>query len=104
MRFVQTLSFTCPDEDALFALMTEWGEHTVGAIGYWQAVMMKDRDRPGAWVIWVEFPSHDEAMQNSNRPETDSYAARLRELVGDIEYRNFDLAGGSASVTKPSWA
>lgn len=101
MTFVQTLSFTCSDDDALFELMTDWGEHTVGAIGYWQSVMMKDRDRPGSWVLWVEFPSFDEAMQNSNRPETDGYARRLRELVGDIEYRNFDLVGGSASVSGP---
>jgi len=101
VTFIQTLSFSSEDEDGLFALMDEWGQHTVGAIGYWQSVIMKDRDRPGAFTIWVEFPSYEEAMQNSNRPETDGYARRLRDMVGEIEYRNYDLVGGAASVTGP---
>jgi len=92
MTFVQTLSFTCHDEDGLIALMQDWGEESVGAIGFWQAVIMKDRDDPDSYTIWVEFSSYEEAMQNSNRPQTDAYAYRIASLVeGYVLYTIFTL-------------
>ena len=72
MIFVQTLSFICHDEEGLNALFDQWGAETSSTIGYWQSVVMKDRDRPDRYTVWVEFPSYDEAMKNSSRPETDS--------------------------------
>ena len=101
MTFVQTLSFTCHDEDGLIALMQDWGEESVGAIGFWQAVIMKDRDEPDAYTIWVEFSSYEEAMQNSNRPQTDAYAKRLATLVdGGVRYTNYDLIAGEGSALR----
>jgi hypothetical protein len=100
--FVQTLSFTCHDEDALMALFDEWGSETAGEIGYWQSVVMKDRDKPDCFTVWVQFPSYEEAMRNSERPETDASAKKLFALVdGEVEYRNYDLVGGAASVIGP---
>ena len=102
MIFAQTLSFICNDEDGLNALFDEWGTETAGTIGYWQSVIMKDRDRADAFTVWVEFPSYEEAMKNSGRPETDAFAKRLFALVdGEVEYRNYDLVGGAASVIGP---
>jgi hypothetical protein len=39
-----------------------------------------DRDRPGFYLNIVEFDSHEAAMENSNRPETGEFAARLAKL------------------------
>ena len=101
MIFVQTMSFTCGDEDALIALFDVWEAETVEAMGFWQSVIMKDMDRPDGYTVWVQFSSYEEAMRNSARPETDANARKLRDLVGDIEYRNYDLIGGAASVIGP---
>ena len=100
--FVQTLSFTCKDEEALMALFDDWGSETASEIGYWQSVVMKDRDTPGQFTVWVQFPSFEEAMRNSSRPETDANARKLFALVdGEVDYRNYDLVGGAASVIGP---
>jgi len=39
-----------------------------------------DRDRPGVYLNIVEFDSYESAMENSNRPETGEFAARLAKL------------------------
>ena len=41
-----------------------------------------DRDRPGTYLPIVEFDSYESAMENSNRPETSDFAARLAVMVG----------------------
>jgi hypothetical protein len=39
-----------------------------------------DRDRPGVYLNIVEFESYEAAMENSSRPETGEFAARLAKL------------------------
>jgi hypothetical protein len=52
----------------------------------------KDRDRPDTYVQVVEFPSYEDAMANSELPETASFAERLRALCdGPLLFRNLDV-------------
>jgi hypothetical protein len=39
-----------------------------------------DRDRPGVYLNIIEFDSYEAAMENSKRPETGEFAARLAKL------------------------
>jgi hypothetical protein len=95
MTFIQTISFTTPDEGQLMKLMGEWEKDTPNAPGFRRTWILKDRDRPNAYMISAEFSSYDEAMKNSNRPETDAMAKRLFAMVdGEVEYRNYDLIRG----------
>ena len=52
----------------------------------------RDRDRANTYVQIVEFPSYEEAMTNSQLPETGEIAARLTELCdGPPTFRNLDV-------------
>ena len=44
------------------------------------------------YVQIVEFPSYEDAMSNSNLPETAAFAERLGKLCdGPMEFRNLDV-------------
>ena len=92
MAFVQTLAFEAADEQAVRSLMDDWDrESSKAAIGLQRYLLLKDHDRPNAYLLVVEFSSYEEAMRNSARPETDAFARRLADLVqGHVEYRNLD--------------
>lgn len=54
--------------------------------------LTSDRDRPNHYLNIVEFPSYDVAMENSNRPETSDFAARMQELCdAPVKYHNLDI-------------
>jgi hypothetical protein len=57
-----------------------------------RAVTTADRDRQGFYLSVVEFDSHDAAMENSSRPETNEYAARLAKLCdAPPKFYNLDV-------------
>ena len=57
-----------------------------------RGVQAQDRDRPNTYVQIVEFPSYEEAMRNSELPETGEIAGRLAELCdGPPTFRNLDV-------------
>jgi hypothetical protein len=51
-----------------------------------------DRDRPNTYVNIIEFESYESAMENSNRPETSAFAARMAGLCdGPPNFYNLDV-------------
>jgi len=51
-----------------------------------------DRDNPGRYMTVVRFESHEDAMQNSARPEIDEFARALAKLCdGPPSFRNLDV-------------
>lgn len=57
-----------------------------------RGMLTADRDRPGHYVQVVEFPSYEEAMENSNRPETSDFAERMAELCDSPPtFKNLDV-------------
>ena len=51
-----------------------------------------DRDRPGYYLNLVEFDSYESAMENSNRPETAEFSAKMAELCdGPPRFYNLDV-------------
>ncbi|GAA0900004.1 hypothetical protein [Pseudonocardia zijingensis] len=51
-----------------------------------------DRDRPGVYFNLVEFASYEAAMENSSRPETGEFAARLGKLCDEPpKFYNLDV-------------
>jgi quinol monooxygenase YgiN len=57
-----------------------------------RVTLTADRDRPGYYVNVVEFESHEAAMENSDRPETSAFAARMAELCeGAPKFTNLDV-------------
>ena len=93
MRFVQVIEFTTSRADELNALLDEWLEKTQGKRTATRGVQCRDRDRANTYVQIVEFPSYEEAMANSELPETAEVATRLAELCdGPPTFRNLDVS------------
>lgn len=92
MPFVQVIEMTTSRIDEVQDLMDEWVEKTEGRRKTGRSVFTADRDRENTYVQIVEFPSYDEAMQNSDLPETAEFAERLAKLCdGPPAFRNLDV-------------
>ena len=93
MKFIQIIEFTTSRADELDAMLDEWLERTQGKRTATRGVEARDRDRPNTYVQIIEFPSFEDAMANSELPETAEVAARLAELCdGPPTFRNLDVA------------
>lgn len=57
-----------------------------------RATTTEDRDRPGHYYVIVEFDSYEEAMQNSENPQTAEYSERMGILLeGPPAFHNLDV-------------
>ena len=94
MAFTQTMTVETDSAESLVDLLEDWHRDQHGvAPGYQGARLLADQDRPGRYVIEVDFSSEDEAQNNNSRPETQSWAEKLQELAqGQPEYHNLEVA------------
>lgn len=92
MPFVQIIEMTTTRPDEVEALVDEWRAQTAGRRTAQRGIFTKDRDRPDVYVQIVEFPSYEDAMANSDLPETAAFAERLALLCqGPMQFRNLDV-------------
>lgn len=92
VKFVQIIEFRTGRIDEFNALLDEWLVESKGWRTPTRALQCRDRDTSDTYVNIVEFPSHEEAMENSNRPETAGFAERLSKLCeAPPTFRNFDV-------------
>ncbi|MDN3024582.1 ester cyclase [Streptomyces sp. S.PB5] len=78
MTFVQLIDCRTSRFDEMNRLMDTWVEQTKGKRTATHTTIGKDRGDASHFVEIVEFPSYEEAMRNSNLPETDKI---FREMV-----------------------
>jgi steroid delta-isomerase-like uncharacterized protein len=78
MTFVQLIDCKTSRFDDMNRLMDSWVESTRGKRTATHSVIGKDRSDGSHFIEIVEFPSYEEAMRNSNLPETDRI---FREMV-----------------------
>ena len=92
MPFIQIIEYKTSKLDELNAALDGWLEATKGKRAASRGVQTKDRDGTNTYVQIVEFPSYDDAMANSNMPETGEFAAKLASLCeGPPSFRNLDV-------------
>jgi len=92
MRFVQTIEFRTSRIDEVNRLMDEWLANNEGSRIPTRGLVTRDRERDDTYVEIVEFPSYEEAMENSNRPDTTAFAERMAKLCdGPAVFRNLDV-------------
>lgn len=94
MEFVQIVEFSTSRIDEVRKLSDDFqaqmGEDPGGAGS--RAVITADRDTPGRYLVIAQFPSYEEAMANSNRPEVSAFAQAMAELCdGPPTFRNLDV-------------
>ncbi|MEU6260803.1 ester cyclase [Streptomyces sp. NPDC047043] len=78
MTFVQLIDCRTSRFDDINRLMDAWVEQTRGKRTATHAMVGKDHSDASHFIEIVEFPSYEEAMRNSNLPETDKI---FREMV-----------------------
>ncbi|WP_236788919.1 hypothetical protein [Amycolatopsis sp. GM8] len=83
MTFVQIIEYKTSHADEINGIMDRWLSETQGKRTATHAVLMSDRDQPGTYVEFVEFPSYDEAMRNSALPETGKFAQEITNLCSE---------------------
>lgn len=71
MTFVQLIECRTSRLDEMNRLIDDWVAQTRGRRTATHALVAKDRSDASHIVEVVEFPSYEEAMRNSNLPETD---------------------------------
>jgi|GEM_PF-2920287 len=80
MSFIQIIEYKTRRIDELNTALDAWLEKTKGKRASTRGVQTRDRDAENTYLQIVEFPSHDEAMANSQLPETAEFAAQLLVL------------------------
>jgi quinol monooxygenase YgiN len=92
MAFVQIMEVQASDYDAIEKLHEEWLAATEGERTVRRELVCQDRDRPGTYVIVVEFDSYEEAMKNSELPATAKIAEGMAALAKEPPtFRNLDV-------------
>ena len=90
MAFTQIIEIQTDDIEAMEKHVSEWHHSQRGvAPGYKHARILADGDRPGTYLLEVEFGSEAEAKKNDERPETNEWSRKTRALLnGEPSYRN----------------
>ncbi|MDH6519839.1 hypothetical protein M2164_006451 [Streptomyces sp. SAI-208] len=93
MKFVQIIGFETERLEEMRELMEEAGRRNAGREGGpTHRMLLKDRDKPNHYLALIEFDSYDEAMRNSDDPETGKLAEQLGALsMGERVYINCDV-------------
>lgn len=92
MGFIQMIEYKTTRIDELNVALDAWLEQTKGKRAATRGTQTRDRDAENTYVQIVEFGSYEDAMANSNLPETGEFAARLASLCdGPPTFRNLEL-------------
>ena len=77
MDYIQVMEATTSDPEAMFAAEKEWFAATEGKRTVRRSIVTRDRNNPERHVIIVFFDSYESAMENSELPETQAFAAKM---------------------------
>jgi hypothetical protein len=92
MPFIQVIEYQTSRLEELNAALDGWLEATKGKRAATRGVQTKDREATNSYLQIVEFPSYEEAMANSELPETGQFAATLASLCErPPTFRNLDV-------------
>lgn len=81
MAFIQIIDVKTNDADKMQALDKEYEAATAGKVTARRSITCRDRNDPQHHMVVVFFDSYEAAMENSNLPETQAFAARWAELT-----------------------
>ena len=92
MKFVQIIEYSTSKPDDVKAVVDEFLAATEGRRAHARGMTTKDRDRPNVYYQIVEFPSYEDAMKNSESPETQQMSQKMMGLCdGPPTFRNLDV-------------
>nr|WSY55751.1 hypothetical protein OG999_40210 [Streptomyces sp. NBC_00886] len=81
MKFAQIVDFETDRFDEMRALAEEADNRIAGrGSGPTHRLVLRDRNKPGHVLVVIEFDSYDDAMRNSDDPETGKFAEQMAAL------------------------
>ena len=90
-EFVQIVEFTTSRPEEIKALADSMSAQREGGTVR-RVTITADRDHPGRHLSIIEFDSYESAMENSNRPETAEFSAKMAALCdGPPTFANLDV-------------
>ena len=91
MAFIQIIEFDTTRIDEMRERSDRYRQEAEGTTAG-RATVCADRDNPDHYFLIVEFDSYEEAMRNSELPETQALAADMAELFnGPPAFHNLDV-------------
>ena len=92
MAFIQIVEFRSSQRQEVERLSHQYESDTAGKRTAEAARLCFDRDDPNHYMVLVEFPSYEAAMENSNLPETEALADEMAKLAdGPATYHNLEV-------------
>ena len=92
MKFIQILEFQTSRMDEMDELEAKWRSATDGRRTTVRDLKTQDRDRPGTYMVIVEFDSYEDALKNNALSETQEMADAMAKLAdGPATFRNLDV-------------
>jgi hypothetical protein len=91
MAFIQIIELTAPDFDAVTKLDEEWIQATAGKRTARRQIVTQDRNNPDRYLALVFFDSYESAVENSNLPETATFAAKYQDVTKDMGFHDLDV-------------
>ena len=92
MAFIQIIEFRTQRLEEVERVEAEWVARTEGKRSAQRLTLCRDRDRADSYVQVVEFPSFEDAIRNSDLPETSEASERIMQLCdGPPVFRNLDV-------------
>jgi hypothetical protein len=82
MAYIQLVEIRTSDVDKVSALEGEWEAATEGKRTVRRSYLTRDRNDPDRYVVVVLFDSYEDAMRNSQLPETQAFAEKLVGVLG----------------------
>lgn len=81
MKFVQIVDFETQRIEEMRQLVEDADKRRAGrGGGPTHRLVLKDRNQPGRYLVVIEFDSHEDAMRNSEDPETTGFAEQMAAL------------------------
>ncbi|QOV41113.1 hypothetical protein IM697_12275 [Streptomyces ferrugineus] len=81
MKFVQIIDFETERIDEMRELAHETQERLAGrGGGPTRRLVLNDRGQANRYLVVIEFDSYEEAMRNSDDPETTKFAEQMAAL------------------------
>lgn len=92
MSFVQVIEYKASDPEAVKRVIDEWESATEGKRTARRLLLGKYREQGDRFCEIVFFDSYEDAQRNSELPETQRYAERMRDVVdGDPQYWDLEI-------------
>ncbi|WP_369257716.1 hypothetical protein [Streptomyces sp. R35] len=81
MKFVQIIEFETERIEEMQKLAEDADKRMAGRSGGpTHRLVLHDRNKPNHYLVVIEFDSHEDAMRNSNDPETTKMAEQMAAL------------------------